>query len=158
MASKTQAASADVLQFFDDLVRCETRLYNSLNDELREKHGIVTSQFEFLRFIRDHQDTRVADIAATAAIGIGATSKGIDRLENHGWVKRLTNPTDRRSSFLALTADGAQLLRAAERTFGQHTGRLVTGALTPEQLTAAVDALSTFRRALERDQIGIPVG
>ena len=27
---------------FADLVRCATRLYNALNDRLREQHGIVT--------------------------------------------------------------------------------------------------------------------
>jgi MarR family multiple antibiotic resistance transcriptional regulator len=39
----------DVPSFFADLVRCETRLYNALNVRLRERHGIVTSQFESLR-------------------------------------------------------------------------------------------------------------
>ena len=43
---------------FDDLVRCETRLYNALNDRLRERHGIVTSQFEFLHYLRERPGAR----------------------------------------------------------------------------------------------------
>lgn len=84
MAYKSSDDVADLQGFFADLVRCETRLYNTLNDGLREAHGIVTSQFEFLRFLREHPGSRVADLAAEFAIGAGATSKGVDRLEKRG--------------------------------------------------------------------------
>src|SRR6476660_5399833 len=104
----------DLPSFFADLVRCETRLYNALNDRLRERHGIVTSQFEFLRHLRDHPGSRVADLALEFAVGIGATSTGVDRLEKLGWIVRQPNPSARRSSLLALTDDGLNLVDAAE--------------------------------------------
>lgn len=146
MASKSRG---DLLGFFADLVRCETRLYNALNDRLRERHGIVTSQFEFLRHLRDHPGARVADLAAEFAIGIGATSKGIDRLEGQGWVARRPNPADRRSSLLVLTDDGRRLADAAEGTVAERLAELVT---SPSQ------ALSELRAALERDGVGTPMG
>lgn len=144
--------------FFSDLVRCETRLYNALNDALRERHGIVTSQYEFLRYLRDHPAARVADVAVEFAIGIGATSKGIDRLERQGWVVRQPNPSDRRSSLLALTADGLHLVDAAEATFTARLAELLAGTLEASPLAAAAQALSTLRSGLERDQIGTPTG
>jgi MarR family transcriptional regulator, multiple antibiotic resistance protein MarR len=145
-------------ELFADLVRCETRLYNALNDRLRERHGIVTSQFEFLRYLRDHPECRVADLATEFAIGIGATSKGIDRLENHGWVARRPNPSDRRSSLLALTDSGTRLIDAAESTFIERTTELIAGALTDHQVSAASQAFALLRSALERDQVGMPTG
>ncbi|MGW2490949.1 MarR family winged helix-turn-helix transcriptional regulator [Streptomyces sp. NPDC001606] len=156
MASKS--SGADLLGFFDDLVRCETRLYNALNDRLRERHGIVTSQFEFLRFLRDHPGSRVADLAAAFAIGIGATSKGIDRQEKNGWVVRRTNPSDRRSSLLELTDDGLRLVEEAEATFTEALAELTAGALGGPLGPAAVQVLSELRAVLERDQIGLPTG
>ncbi|WP_405853817.1 MarR family transcriptional regulator [Streptomyces sp. NBC_01515] len=157
MAYKSDGV-ADLQGFFADLVRCETRLYNALNDRLRERHGIVTSQFEFLRFLREHPGARVADLAAEFAIGVGATSKGADRLENQGWIVRQTNPADRRSSLLALTADGSQLLGAAETTFAAGLSELVEGALDQSTTAAAAQALRQLRSALERDHIGTPTG
>jgi DNA-binding MarR family transcriptional regulator len=157
MAYKTANGQA-IAGFFADLVRCETRLYNALNDELRERHGIVTSQFEFLRYLRDHPGARVADIAAEFAIGIGATSKGADRLERHGWVARQPNPADRRSSLLTLTDDGRRLADAAEATFAERAAELIGGPLTGTPLASAAQALAVLRAALERDQIGMPVG
>ncbi|WP_043677063.1 MarR family winged helix-turn-helix transcriptional regulator [Streptomyces xylophagus] len=158
MTSKASGATVDLPGFFSDLVRCETRLYNALNDRLRERHGIVTSQYEALRYLRDHPGSRVADLAAEFAIGIGATSKTVDRLEKQGWALRQPNPSDRRSSLLALTDDGRQLVDAAEVTFAQRLAELTADALKASQMTAAAQALSELRSALERDQIGTPTG
>ncbi|MFB7594035.1 MarR family winged helix-turn-helix transcriptional regulator [Streptomyces sp. NPDC056160] len=144
--------------FFDDLVRCETRLYNALNDRLREQHGIVTSQYEFLRHIRDHPGCRVADLATVFAIGIGATSKSVDRLEKRGWVVRQPNPADRRSSLLALTDDGAGLVEAAQRTFTERLAELVRDTFGSARTALVAQALSELRSALERDRIGMPTG
>ncbi|WP_328603082.1 MarR family transcriptional regulator [Amycolatopsis sp. NBC_00345] len=153
MASKINPQS-----WFADLVRCETRLYNALNDRLRERHGIVTSQYEFLHYLREHPGARVADLAAEFAIGIGSTSKGTDRLERNGWVARQPNPADRRSSLLVLTDDGARLVDAAEQTFTERLTELIEGALDGSQISAGAQAFSLLRAVLERDQVGMPTG
>ena len=158
MASTFESNTAELARLFADIVRCETRLYNALNDRLRERHGIVTSQFEFLRYLREHPGARVADVAAEFAIGIGATSKGADRLEKQGWVIRRPNPADRRSSLLALTDQGTRLVDAAEPTFNELTAELITGALTGHQVSTVAQAFSLLRSALERDQVGMPTG
>ena len=156
--SASSAAAPDLGVLFGDLVRCETRLYNGLNDWLRERHGIVTSQYESLRYLRRHPGCRVADLAAEFAIGIGATSKAVDRLERNGWVVRQPNPDDRRSSLLVLTDDGARLIDVAQQTFTERVTELVGGALDASQVTAAARALSLLRGALEREQVGTPTG
>ena len=158
MAFKTSGGTVGLPGFFCDLVRCETRLYNAVNDRLRERHGIVTPQFEALRYLRDHPGTRVADVAAEFAVGIGSASKVVDRLEARGWAERQPNPSDRRSSLLALTDDGRRLVDAAEVTFGERLAELIADAPGALLVTAAAQALSRLRSALERDQIGTPTG
>lgn len=144
--------------FFDDLVRCETRLYNAVGEKLRAEHGIVASQFELLRYLRDHPRSRVADIAATFAAGIGAISKGVDRLEARGWVTRLSNPADGRSSLISLTVGGDALVTEAERTFDERLAELIAPAVSAGQLDAARMALGTLRQALEHARVGLPAG
>ncbi|MFD7017436.1 MarR family winged helix-turn-helix transcriptional regulator [Streptomyces sp. NPDC059928] len=163
MASKSQREAAeggavDLPAFFSDLVRCETRLYNALSDSVRERHGIVLSQYEFLSHLRDHPGSRVADLAAEFAIGIGATSKGIDRLEKQGWVVRQPNPADRRSSLLALTDDGVELAEAATATFTERLAELLADGVKSSPLQPVAQALAELRSALERDQTGTPTG
>ncbi|WP_308014112.1 MarR family winged helix-turn-helix transcriptional regulator [Streptantibioticus parmotrematis] len=158
MAYKSSDQPAGLPELFSDLVRCETRLYNALNDRLRERHAIVTSQFEFLRHLRDHPGSRVADVAAAFAIGIGATSKGIDRLERDGWVARRPNPADRRSSLLELTGEGRELADAAEATFTERLTELLGDVFGTPGGAAVAQVFATLRAALERDRIGLPTG
>jgi DNA-binding MarR family transcriptional regulator len=141
---------------FDDLVRCETRLYNALNERLREQHGIVMSQFEYLNFLHVSPQTRVGDIAAAFAIGIGATSKGIDRLERLGWVERVANPADRRSSLLVLTEAGEQLVAEAQQTCDQRLAELLD--VDEPHLAVLAEVFGALRRRLERGEIGTPIG
>ncbi|MFF2555159.1 MarR family winged helix-turn-helix transcriptional regulator [Nocardia sp. NPDC058058] len=155
----TSAGEAvDLPKLFSDLVRCETRLYNALNDRLRQRHGIVTSQLEFLRFLRDHPGARVADLATEFAAGVGAISKGIDRLEQQGWVARQPNPADRRSSLLALTEDGLRLVRSTDDTFTECLAELLGGNLPSSSLSTVAQSLSQLRDVLERAGIGTPAG
>ncbi|MER0449708.1 MarR family transcriptional regulator [Streptomyces sp. Edi4] len=158
MATKSRDGRVDLPGFFADLVRCETRLYNALNDRLRDRHGIVTSQYEFLSFLRAHPGSRVAELAAEFAIGIGATSKGADRLAKQGWVVRRPHPSDRRSSLLDLTDDGLRLVEAAQATFDRTLAELTAGALDGPDGQAAARAVAHLRSALERDQVGLPTG
>jgi DNA-binding MarR family transcriptional regulator len=156
--SGSSTPAAELQTLFSDLVRCETRLYNALNDRLRERHGIVTSQYELLHHLRAHPGSRVADLAAAFAIGIGAASKSVDRLEQRGWVARQPNPEDRRSSLLVLTEEGTQLVGTAEQTFIERVAELVEGALDGSQVSAVSRAFAVLRAALERDQVGMPTG
>ncbi|WAL70382.1 MarR family transcriptional regulator [Kitasatospora sp. YST-16] len=152
------APSADLVALFADLVRCETRLYNGLGERLRERHGIVTSQYEFLHYLHEHPGCRVADLAAEFAIGVGATSKGVDRLEKQGWAARQPNPDDRRSSLLVLTPAGEQLAAEAGRTFTEALAELLGTDLDAPALDGLARALSTLRADLERDRTGTPAG
>lgn len=152
------SATEGLAGFFDDLVRCETRLYNAVGEKLRDTHGIVTSQFEVLRYLRDHPRSRVAEVAATFAAGIGAISKAVDRLEARGWVARLPNPADGRSSLISLTASGAALVTEAERTFNDRLDELIAPAVSVGQIDAARTTIAALRRALEHARVGLPVG
>jgi MarR family transcriptional regulator, multiple antibiotic resistance protein MarR len=158
VATNAQDEASDNLSFFADLVRCETRLYNQFNEELRESHGIVTSQYEFLRFIRDQENPRTTDMAAEFAIGVGAVSKAMDRLEARGLVIRIPNPANRRSTILRLTANGRDLIDSAESVFAVRLSGILTGAATRPQIHAAAEVLASLRAALERDGLGTPTG
>jgi MarR family multiple antibiotic resistance transcriptional regulator len=158
MATKKQEAAALELGFFADLVRCETRLYNQFNDELRTSHGIVTSQYEFLRYIRDHESPRTTDMAAEFAIGVGAVSKAMDRLEARGLLIRVPNPANRRSTILTLTDQGRVLIDSASTAFQTRLAEILSAAGTPDQIAASAAVLAALRSTLERDGLGTPAG
>ncbi|MEV6414824.1 MarR family winged helix-turn-helix transcriptional regulator [Kribbella sp. NPDC051718] len=130
----------DLTSLFSELVRLETRLYNALDARLKAEHDLPLGQFEFLRFMAASGTTRVQDLAHEFAITVGATSKGVDRLEAAGRCRRTANPEDRRSSLVEATPAGLEILAAATPTV---EAELVTriGSVLPEQSVADLAGL-----------------
>jgi DNA-binding MarR family transcriptional regulator len=85
------------------------------------------------------------------AITVGATSKAVDRLEAAGRVRRTANPDDRRSSLLALTAAGQQVLEAATPTFESELTTWIGSVLPTESLDQLAVILSMLRQRAELD-------
>lgn len=143
---------------FTDLVRAETRLYNAVAERLKGEAGLAAGHFELLRYVRDHPDARVADVASNFAIGVGTTSKIVDRLEKEGWMERHPNPANRRSSLLALTPAGESAVSGAEPVWQAAIQDILGGAVTPDELRTLALALGTLRSDLERRHLGLPAG
>ena len=143
---------------FTDLVRVETRLYNAVAERVKAETDVGAGHFELLRYVRDHPDARVADLASSFAIGVGTTSKIVDRLETQGWIERRPNPANRRSSLLALTPAGESVVSRTEPAWQAAIQEILGGAVTPEELTALSLALGALRSDLERRHLGLPTG
>jgi MarR family transcriptional regulator, multiple antibiotic resistance protein MarR len=143
---------------FTDLVRVETRLYNAVADRLKAAGGVGAGHFELLRYVRDHPDARVADLASAFAIGVGTTSKIVDRVVKEGWMVRRPNPANRRSSLLALTPAGESVVTRAEPAWQAAIQEILGGAVTPDELAALSLALGALRSDLERRGLGLPTG
>jgi MarR family transcriptional regulator, multiple antibiotic resistance protein MarR len=158
MADNAMEGRVDLDTIFTDLVRVETRLYNAVEQRLRAKAAVGAGHFELLRYVRDHRDARVADLASAFAIGVGTTSKIVDRLEKEGWVGRRPNPANRRSSLLALTPAGESVVSRAEPAWQAAIQEILGRAVTSDELTALSLALEALRADLERRHLGLPTG
>jgi len=158
MAGNAAEGRIDLDTVFTDLVRVETRLYNAVEQRVRAEAGVGAGHFELLRYVRDHPGARVADLASAFAIGVGATSKIVDRLEKEDWVQRRPNPANRRSSLLALTPAGESAVSRAEPAWQTAIQEFLGQAVTPEDLTALSRALGALRSDLERRRLGLPAG
>jgi MarR family multiple antibiotic resistance transcriptional regulator len=143
---------------FTGLVRVETRLYNAVAERVKAEAGVGAGHFELLRYVRDHPDARVADLASAFAIGVGTTSKIVDRMEKEGWMERRPNPANRRSSLLALTPAGESVVSRAEPAWQAAIQDILGGAVTAADLTALSLALAALRSDLERRHLGLPAG
>jgi DNA-binding MarR family transcriptional regulator len=74
----------------------------------------------------------------------------IDRMEQHGWVRRVRDLPDRRSLRLQLTQAGEEKLEEAQRE-GRRAANTLFGALSDEELNTLGTLLERLRMAsLER--------
>ena len=137
----------ELRQVFDDLVRFETVLWNSVDARLRRECDVSLGSFNLMLIIDQTPQCRVQDIASALAITVGGTSQAVDRLEAAGWCARSANPHDRRSSILELTATGTVLFATAGEVFDTELERLLCAPLSRTAFTQLGSALSTLRRA-----------
>ncbi|HTX11142.1 MAG TPA: MarR family winged helix-turn-helix transcriptional regulator [Streptosporangiaceae bacterium] len=158
MADNAKEDCVDLDTVFTDLVRVETRLYNAVAERVKAEAGVGAGHFELLRYVRDHADARVADLASAFAIGVGTTSKIVDRMEKEGWLERRPNPANRRSSLLALTPAGESAVSRAEPAWQGAIQEILGGAVTPDELAALSLTLDALRSELERRHLGLPTG
>lgn len=137
----------DLRQVYDDLVRFETVLWNTVDDRLQGEYGISLASLNLLLIIQATPRCRVQDIAQALAITVGGTSQAVDRAEAAGWCVRRSNPSDRRSSIVELTEAGVRLLGAAGPVFDAELERMLRAPLPASALTDLADTLGKLRRS-----------
>jgi DNA-binding MarR family transcriptional regulator len=107
-------------QVFDDFVRLETELWNTVDARLVRECGVTLGAFNALLIVNERVDCRVNDLAAALAMTVGGVSQSVDRFEAQGLLVRRPNPANRRSSLLEVTDAGRAALTAASGVFDQE--------------------------------------
>ena len=102
--------------------------------DIRRAHGIV---FEVL----DAAGSRVTDMAQRARMTKQSMGELVSYLEGRGYLRRKTDPSDRRAKLVVLTRRGAQAVAVArvglgelesawERSLGERRARMLRSALS----------------------------
>lgn len=107
-----------------------------LDRELQQSSGIPHAYYEILVRLSEAPDRtlRMSDLAHASVSSRSRLSHAVARLEEAGWVRRDSCPTDRRGAFAVLTEEGfAQLAAAAPGHVEGVRGHLFD-ALTPAQV------------------------
>ncbi|MQY06953.1 MarR family winged helix-turn-helix transcriptional regulator [Actinomadura macrotermitis] len=94
---------------------------------------------------------RMSDLAAQTALSTSGVTRLVDRLAKAGLVRRESSPGDRRSTYAALTPEGAERIGQVMPGYLAAIERWFTGLLTPEQLDALVAGLRVIRDAAHPD-------
>ena len=130
----------------DDLRPVLLRLARELRKET-EQLGITARQATLLWLVKRNPGLSLAELAAEEGISPPALSGHVDRLERVGLLQRVRSSEDRRRVGLALTDEGAKLLRRirARRTTWL-AGRLAE--LDANDMAALANALPALRRLL----------
>ncbi|HXG76543.1 MAG TPA: MarR family transcriptional regulator [Gaiellaceae bacterium] len=126
----------------DELRPVLLRLARELRRET-EQLGVTARQATLLWLVKRSPGLSLAELAAEEGISPPALSGSVDRLERAGLLERVRSSEDRRRVGLALTDEGAKLLRRvrARRTtwLAEHLRALEPAEL--EAIEAAVPAL-----------------
>lgn len=113
-------------------------LMDVLDRQLQADNNLPHSYFEVLIPLSeaDCRTLRMSELAQATRSSRSRLSHAVARLEERGWVRRLTCPTDRRGQLAQLTDAGFAVVEAAAPGHVAAVRRYLIDRLDPEQLTA----------------------
>lgn len=112
------------------------RLYEQLDRELQRHAGMSHAYYEVLVRLSEapERSLRMSELAARAHSSRSRLSHAIARLEERGWVRRRSCPTDRRGLFAVLTDAGFAALESAAPGHVEGVRTHLLDPLTREQV------------------------
>ncbi len=118
------------------------RLDDQLDRELQHDAGMPLGYYTILVMLSEApgRTLRLSDLAERTWSSRSRLSHAVDRLEEKGWVERISCPSDKRGAFALLTDAGFAVLEAAAPGHVEGVRRHLFDQLTPSQ----VEALGTI--------------
>src|SRR6266550_4346448 len=128
-------------------------LFEELERELQQDAGIPVTYYEILVTLSEAPDrtTRMRDLADLTRSSKSRLSHAVSRLEEAGWVERVSCGTDRRGAFAHLTDKGFAALEAAAPGHATAVRRYVFDRITPEQSDELGRILAVIRDGLDAE-------
>lgn len=126
-------------------------LLDALDRQLREDVGISHDDYRILGSLyrASGRVRRMRDLARDMSYSPSRLTHAAARLETHGWVSRARSVDDGRGVEIHLTDAGAAKAREASQGHLELVRRLVFETQEPDQLEAAVTALTEIGQAAE---------
>jgi DNA-binding MarR family transcriptional regulator len=111
-------------------------LLDQLDRELQADAGMPHAYYAILAVLSEQPERalRMSAIAELLRFSKSRLSHAIGRLEERGWVERVSCPTDRRGAYAVLTEAGLAALAAAGPGHVTGVRRHLFDRLTPEQV------------------------
>jgi DNA-binding MarR family transcriptional regulator len=132
-----------------------TRLLNAqLDRQLQRDSGIPHAYYEILVRLSEApaRTLRMSELADASESSRSRLSHAVARLEEAGWVRRESCPTDRRGAFAVLTDVGFSALEAAAPGHVGAVRRHLFDRLTPAQVRQLGEICSALLGGLRGDE------
>ena len=122
-------------------LQASMQLFQQLDGELQRDAGLPLAYYQTLAMLSEAPDRtlRMSVLAQRTWSSRSRLSHAVDRLEERGWVRRLSCPGDRRGAYAQLTDEGFAVLAAAAPSHVASVRRHLFDLLEPGQVAALAE-------------------
>jgi DNA-binding MarR family transcriptional regulator len=134
--AETRWLSADEQRTWRAYLEANRLLNEALDRQLQRDAGIPHTYYEILVRLADvpGRRLRMSELAHTSLSSRSRLSHAVSRLEERGWVRRESCPTDGRGALAVLTDEGYAVLQNAAPAHVEEVRRRLIDRLSPEQI------------------------
>ena len=122
---------------------------------ITEAHGLTMGEFDVLATLRRHgMDSKLTPsyIAEVAMVSPSGLTHRLAQLEKSGYITRISDDSDRRSSFISITASGAALAEIIIEVIVEQSNELY-GSLSPDNLDSFTKIVSILTEQVESSDV-----
>lgn len=146
------AISDGEMRAWEAFVRAHRLLVSQIDAVLQEAHDLPLMWFEALLEIERADDPlRMHELADMLLLSRSAASRFVDRLEEHGLVRRRLAREDRRGMEVSLTERGNERLGVARRTHANCVRRYFLDHIDGDGLAALSSTMVNLLEAAQED-------
>lgn len=141
-------------QPIDDLVALISRTWFSAflrGAEVWARLDVTMPQLKVLMLLGLHGSAPVSSLAARMEVSPPNVTGILDRLEQHGWVRRTSDAHDRRVVRVVLTEEGQRFLAELQRA-GEERVRTVVTRMRPADQRALRQGLAALLELIRAEQ------
>ncbi len=134
----TRWLDADEQRTWRSFLSANRLLFDRIDRQLQQDSGLPHTYYEILVRLSETpgRTLRMSELASSALSSRSRLSHAVARLEEAGWVRRRSCPTDRRGALAELTDEGMARLEAAAPGHVAVVRAELFDQLTPEQVVA----------------------
>jgi len=124
--------------------------FSEIDRELQRDSGLNHAYYQILVALSEapSQTMRMSELAALTLTSRSRLSHAVARMEEAGWVRRTSCPSDRRGSFAVITDQGLAILDTASRGHVEAVRRNLFDVLDPTQVRQLGEISEALRDAL----------
>ncbi|TQS40767.1 MarR family winged helix-turn-helix transcriptional regulator [Cryptosporangium phraense] len=133
---ETHWLSPDEQRTWRAYIEANRLLNEALDRQLQRDAGMPHTYYEILVRLADvpGHSLRMSELAHSSLSSRSRLSHAVSRLEERGWVRRESCPTDGRGALAVLTDEGYRVLREAAPAHVAEVRKRLMDRLTPEQV------------------------
>jgi MarR family 2-MHQ and catechol resistance regulon transcriptional repressor len=135
----TNEESNSALKLFIVLSRAHKVIHECSNQFFQE-NGLNPTEFAVLELLYHKGKQPLQKIGNKILLASGSITYVVDKLEDRGYITRVSSPTDRRVTFAEITDEGNSFM---DELFPRHEAQLVElmGALSEEEKDQVIELL-----------------
>jgi DNA-binding MarR family transcriptional regulator len=149
---------ADEQRTWRAFLRATRRVLEGLDRQLQRDSGLPHAYYEVLVQLSEAPDRtlRMSELADRSLSSRSRLSHAVARLEEAGWIRRESCPTDRRGTFATLTDAGFAALAAAAPGHVEEVRSLLFNRLTREQAAQLQEICEAIADRVSAEQPASP--